>query len=77
MIEGHPKLTVDYPESHTFKAPFAPQGIDVYQGRITLRAHLPQSLATQPPAVSLRIQACNDQVCLAPATIAVQPSMQN
>jgi uncharacterized protein YyaL (SSP411 family) len=71
MIDGHPKVKVEYPESHTFKAPFAPQGIAVYQGRITLRAHLPQVFEMQPPAVSLRIQACNDKVCLAPATIVV------
>ena len=74
LLEGHPEVNVEYPQSQTFKAAFAPEGIDVYQGRITLQAHLPQPLASPPPAVSLRIQACNDEVCLAPATISVPVS---
>ena len=71
LFDNHSKVKVVYPASQTFKPPFAPQGIAVYEGRITLQAHLPQALASHPPAVSLRVQACNDEVCLAPATIAV------
>ncbi|MEK7737261.1 MAG: thioredoxin domain-containing protein [Pseudomonadota bacterium] len=71
LLEGHPDVNVKYPAAQSFKARFAPNGIDVYQGRITLQAHLPSALATPPPAASLRVQACNDEVCLAPATLAV------
>jgi len=68
-------VKVEYPQSQTFKAAFAPEGIDVYEGRITLRAHLPQPQELPRewplPAVGLRVQACNEEVCLAPATISV------
>ncbi|BBP04392.1 hypothetical protein TPL01_21290 [Sulfuriferula plumbiphila] len=71
LLSGHAELQVDYPAARIFKAPFAPQGIAVYEGRITLRGHLPNKPMPLPSAASLRIQACNDQVCLAPATVAV------
>lgn len=70
-LEGHPDLAVTYPESRVFKAPFAPQGIAVYEDRITLRARLSQGAASLPAAARLRVQACNDQSCLAPATFTV------
>lgn len=70
-LEGHPDLAVTYPASHVFKAPFAPQGIAVYEDRITLRARLPQGAESLSPAARLRVQACNDRSCLAPATLTV------
>ncbi len=70
-LPGHPDLKVDYPAAQRFKAPFAPQGIAVYQGRVTLLGHLPPALTKRPSVASLRVQACNDEVCLAPATIQV------
>ena len=71
LLDGHPEVKVEYPQAQTFKAAFVPQGIDVYQGRITLQAHLPQHAELLLPAVSLRVQACNEELCLAPATIDV------
>ncbi|HUW29329.1 MAG TPA: DUF255 domain-containing protein [Sulfuriferula sp.] len=71
MLPGHPELKIDYPAAQIFKAPFAPQGIAVYEGRITLQGHFPQRPAQLPSAASLRVQACNDKVCLAPATVSV------
>jgi hypothetical protein len=71
MLDGQRDLAVEYPAAHVFKAPFAPQGIAVYEDRITLRAHLPQGAAGLPSTARLRVQACNDQSCLAPATLAV------
>ena len=71
LLDGHPEVKVEYPQAQTFKAAFVPQGIDVYQGRITLQAHLPQHAELPLPAVSLRVQACNEELCLAPATIDV------
>jgi uncharacterized protein YyaL (SSP411 family) len=70
-LDGYPKLKVDYPVAQIFKALFAPQGIAVYQDQITLRAHLGQVPAPWPQRASLRVQACNDQYCLAPATVDV------
>lgn len=70
IIAGHPDIKVEYPAALVFKPPFAPQGIAVYQGRISLRAY-PDLSSSQLPAASLRVQACNEKVCLAPATIDV------
>jgi uncharacterized protein YyaL (SSP411 family) len=70
-LAGYPDIKVDYPAAQRFKAPFAPQGIAVYHGRVTLLGHLPPAPAGRPSVANLRIQACNDEVCLAPATIAV------
>lgn len=71
LLEGHPEVKVDYPPAQIFKAPFAPVGIDVYEGRVALETRLPKVDAAHLPSVSLRIQACNDEICLAPATITV------
>jgi len=72
MLDGYPEVIAEYPQSQSFKAAFAPQGIDVYQGRITLNARLPQHAELPLPAVHLRVQACNHEACLAPAIIEVQ-----
>ncbi|WP_413436498.1 thioredoxin domain-containing protein [Sulfuriferula sp. GW1] len=71
MLAEYPELKIKYPAGQMFKAPFAPQGIAVYEGRITLHGQLPQKALRQPVSASLRIQACNDNVCLAPATVTV------
>ena len=68
-------MNVNYPPSQTFKAPFAPSGIAVYQGQITLTVPLPHPQEQELPVVSLRVQACNDKVCLAPAIITVPSSL--
>ena len=70
-LAGYPELKIKYPAAQMFKAPFAPQGIAVYEGRITLHGHLPHKPTQLPSVASLRVQACNDKVCLAPATVAV------
>ncbi len=70
MVAGVPDVAVNYPPAQTFKAPFAPQGMAVYTGHVELRVQLPAT-APQPTEVELRVQACNDQYCLAPATLQV------
>ncbi|MCC7241484.1 MAG: thioredoxin domain-containing protein [Acidobacteria bacterium] len=70
------KLHVDYPPAETFRAPFAPQGIAVYSGRIELRALVP-GLPASTATLKLRVQACNDQYCLAPATLELPVSLKS
>ncbi|MES2406742.1 MAG: thioredoxin domain-containing protein [Pseudomonadota bacterium] len=70
-LPGYPDLKMDYPAAKMFKAPFAPQGIAVYEGHITLRGRVSKKPIRLPLNATLRIQACNDQVCLAPATVTV------
>jgi len=77
FVDGHPDTEVEYPPSQTFKAGFAPQGIEVYQGRILLKARLPEVAKSGLPKLHLRVQACNDEVCLAPATIVVPATGAN
>jgi len=77
IVAGQPDIAVEYPQSQTFKAAFAPQGIDVFQGRIILKAKLPKPDSAKHPDLSLRVQACNEKVCLAPATIAVPANDKN
>ncbi len=69
-LDGYSDLKVQYPPPQVFKAPFAPQGIAVYTGRVDLRALLPHQ-RTVPIQARLRVQACNDRYCLMPATLAV------
>ncbi len=76
LLDGHENVVVEYPQSKMFKAAFAPNGIEVYEGRFVLNAQLPEVTETDFPAVQLRIQACNDEVCLAPTTISVPVSQQ-
>ena len=75
LLTKQPVMNVNYPPSQTFKAPFAPSGIAVYQGQITLTVPLPHPQEQELPVVSLRVQACNDKVCLAPAIITVHISL--
>lgn len=74
LVDGQPDIKTRYPASQKFKAEFAPQGIDVYQERIVLKTRVPKSTTADFPKLSLRVQACNDKICLAPATIVVPVS---
>jgi len=71
LVDGQADIEVKYPASQVFKAKFAPEGIAVYQDRIILKAKLPTLETASHPQIGLRVQACNDEVCLAPVTIAV------
>jgi uncharacterized protein len=70
-IPGRPDVNVDYPASRIFKASFAPQGIAIYEGEFALRARVPEASAESLRVAHLRVQACNDKYCLAPATVTV------
>jgi len=71
LVDGRSKIVVDYPEPQTFNSSLTTQGIAIYQGKVTLRAHLPLTQISDLPEVSLRIQACTDEFCLAPSTMKV------
>ncbi|MCL7745190.1 DUF255 domain-containing protein [Guyparkeria hydrothermalis] len=59
---------IDYPPGKPFRAEFATEAIDVYEGELTLRAPVAGAV---PEGLRIEIQACNDEVCLAPDTIEV------
>lgn len=59
-----------YPESHRVKFEFAKEELDVYQGRVIMRFPVIVSNdASGEPMIraSFRYQACNNEICLAPA----------
>ena len=59
---------IDYPPGQPFRAAFASESIDVYEGELILRAPL---VGEVPARLQVEIQACNDEVCLAPDTVEV------
>mgnify|MGYP006288268595 CR=1 FL=1 len=59
---------IDYPAGKPFRAAFATESIDVYEGELTLRAPV---VGDVPTGLRIEIQACNDAVCLAPDAVEV------
>ena len=70
-VEGVPDLRIEYPAATFFKPQFAPDGLKVYEGRIALIGSAPKGTLVQRSSTTaaLRVQACNDETCLPPATL--------
>ncbi len=74
-IEGIILSDLRYPAGHLMQFDFAEDPLSVYDQTVTIFLSLRLSEKLEPgdyriPA-KLRVQACNDQVCLAPSTIAL------
>jgi hypothetical protein len=56
------------------KPKFAPEGLKVYEGKVMLKAAAPSGALPrgEPPTAELRVQACNDEICLPPATLSLR-----
>ena len=73
--EGIIVTDIRYPKGVATKLAFADEALDVYEKTVTLfatlkvSAHLPAGTETLRGTVTL--QACNDQVCLAPSTVSI------
>lgn len=75
-VEGIILSDLRYPAGHLMQFDFAEDPLSVYDQTVTIFLSLRLSEKLEPgdyriPA-KLRVQACNDQVCLAPSTIAVE-----
>jgi len=57
--------------ARVFKPSFARDGLEVYEGSFELRAKLPRGRFGEGDALraELRVQACNDEICLPPDTL--------
>ena len=72
---GFRVVSAVYPKAQMKKFPFAAQPMAVYEGRFVVRltfeaaANVPTGPAKIP--MTLRFQACNDQLCLPPAKLAL------
>jgi thiol:disulfide interchange protein DsbD len=73
--EGVIVTDIQFPKGEKQKFEFAEQPIDVYSGTVTIFASLRLSSRFSPGTdtllAKLRVQSCNDHVCLAPSTISV------
>jgi uncharacterized protein YyaL (SSP411 family) len=72
-IEGLTNFRVTYPDATVIKPKFAPDGLKVYQGRVTLSATAPRGSVVRGKAVvgEIMVQACKEEICLPPATLPV------
>ncbi|MGB2868518.1 MAG: cytochrome c biogenesis protein CcdA [Bacteroidota bacterium] len=72
---GYLVADIQYPAGKTEKLAFADEPLDVYQGTVTVVASLRFSdlIAVGPDTIrgAVQVQACNDQVCLAPSAIPI------
>jgi uncharacterized protein YyaL (SSP411 family) len=62
-----------YPEAILFKPSFAPAGLKVYEGKVTLEASFPKGSIGTNRKISAVVsaQACNSEICLPPAQLTV------
>ena len=72
-LEALEPSRIRYPQARLFKPAFERQGLMVYEGEVELAAELPAGTLAGPRTVrgEVRVQACDDQVCLPPATLPV------
>ena len=72
-IDGLSDTRVTYPVAIVIKPKFAPDGLKVYEGTVTIRAIAPKDTVVRgkPIVGNVRVQACNDEICLPPATLPV------
>jgi uncharacterized protein YyaL (SSP411 family) len=73
-IDGVPDMQVTYPAATLIKPQFARDGLKVYEGTITLKGSAPKGTLVSRNRITaaLRVQACNDEVCLPPVTLPVK-----
>jgi uncharacterized protein len=66
-------MKLEYPKPIRFKAEFAPEGLDVYEGVVTVVAKFPKGSLQQAGTVHATVaaQACTNQICLPPSTLPV------
>jgi uncharacterized protein YyaL (SSP411 family) len=64
---------IEYPKPVRFKSAFAPDGLDVYEGTVSLNAAFPRGSFKELRAIegAVTAQACNTQICLPPSKLPV------
>ena len=71
-IEGVADLRIDYPAATLIKPRFAPDGLKVYEGSVKLKGAAPSLPQGKRIVAAVKVQACDDQTCLPPATLAIR-----
>jgi uncharacterized protein YyaL (SSP411 family) len=69
-----PNVRMIYPDPISIKPRFAPEGLKVYEGEVTIRATAAKGALAQSstPGAELKVQACTDEICLPPATLSLR-----
>ena len=66
---------IRYPAPHTRKLGFQSEELSLYEGKVLIEAELPAAATTgnsnDSTTLELVLQACNDEICLAPETLAI------
>jgi thioredoxin:protein disulfide reductase len=74
-LKGIEVLGIGYPDPERYMFAFADDELDVYEGTVYILLHLAASRDLEPARYTLegtlRVQACDDEVCLAPANVDV------
>jgi uncharacterized protein YyaL (SSP411 family) len=67
---------IEYPKPTRFKPAFAPEGLDVYEGTVSVVATFPKGCLTLGRDIrgAATAQACNTQICLPPSKLPVSLS---
>ncbi|MEO1236776.1 MAG: cytochrome c biogenesis protein CcdA [Planctomycetota bacterium] len=69
-----------FPEPHPYQTEYAPQPLDVYEGRAVLTVPVLLDAGVEPGALTLsfelEVQACDDQVCFIPETKALSATIE-
>ena len=68
---------LSFPEPAEITLGFQDEALSVYQGDVRVQGRLVKEQASSPWAASveLRVQACNDELCLRPETLRLQVSV--
>jgi len=69
---------VEYPKPVRFRSAFAPDGLDVYEGTVSLVATFPKGRLREHDEIDgvVTVQACNTQICLPPSKVPVAVSVR-
>jgi uncharacterized protein len=73
-VDGVPDLQFGYPSATLIRPQFAADGLKVYKGLISLKGVAPKGTLVSRDSIiaTLRVQACNDEVCLPPSTLSLK-----
>lgn len=66
---------IQYPQSDIVKTSFSKQNMALYQDDIIIQAHLKKHTNKTNPAIKIKLQACNDKICLAPDELVLYPRL--
>jgi uncharacterized protein YyaL (SSP411 family) len=70
-------LHIEYPKPTRFKSAFAPDGLDVFEGTVSIVAMFPKGSLQGQQEIrgAATAQACNIQICLPPSKLPVSASV--